>query len=72
MGRLNTIRAVDCTERVRVGQGNIRVRVEGVLGRLERRTQRRVLDPELINDRTTFLPTSIRFVCGRKRGIEQL
>ena len=37
----------------------------------KRRTQRRILDPQLINKRTTLLPPTVRLVGTRERTIQQ-
>ena len=68
------IRAVH-PRRELVGNRDVRIRVGGHqlgLGGLQRGAQGRVLDPELIDDRPTLFPPTVRLVCRRERRVEQL
>lgn len=70
-GDLRSVRAVH--GRPRVGHRPVGVARHdlGLCG-LQRGAERRVLDPELIDDRAALLPPPVRLVGGRERGVEQL
>ena len=73
--RRDAVGSVHGARGIGIRDGDVRVRIEshqlGLRG-LERRAQSGVLDPELVDDRPTFLPSSIRLIRGGERGVEQL